>query len=180
METGLCSLGVGVPTECSHCLSSQLALCTSRVTTCAVIGTGAITRVHVGRPSGAGVPELHCAVTHGRFALYMYLQLSAAARQHAYSLSWQSLVGPDAPMCLLDFEFFHTPESEGLRQARHHVFTTPERRMLVHSLEKEANSVGDLLSCLLQARRSHPTDQSNTQIHSLSRLAGGDFRSSGR
>jgi hypothetical protein len=118
-----------------------------------------------GQVGGTGVPELHGAVTHSRCprSLYPYLpQLSAAAGKHAYSLSWQSLVGPDAPMCLLDAELFHTPDlPEDLRQAWHHLFTTPELHMLVHSLE-EANSVGDLLSCCYKQGAAF---QSTNQIH---------------
>jgi hypothetical protein len=138
-----------------------------------------------GRTSGAGAPELmgrsYTVVCCPR-RLYLYLpQLSAAAGQHAYSLSWQSLAGPDAPMCLLDVELLHTPDlPEDLRQPWHHLFTTPGLHVFVGTQPGGSKQCWRPVIIFLQARRSHPTDQPNTQIHSPSRLAGGDFRSLGR
>jgi hypothetical protein len=84
---------------------------------------------------------------------------------HAYTLSWQSLLGPDTAVCFLDVKLFQPLTCLRLFGKRGTTCVL-KFTMLVHSLE-EANSVGDLLSCLLQARRSHPTDQSySVALHS--------------
>jgi hypothetical protein len=84
-------------------------------------------------------------------------------------------------MYILDVELFHTPDlPEDLRQPWHHLFTTPGLHVFVGTQPGGSKQCWRPVIIFLQARRSHPTDQPNTQIHSPSRLAGGDFRSLGR
>jgi hypothetical protein len=170
---------------CFRDVSSQLPLCTSRMMICAVgryIGYYRL-RNQSASSRNAGHLVLACrscmkwsALVEGRLCAVPSTAFSCQI--HAYTLSWQSLLGPDTAMGFLDVELFHTPDqAENLRQAWHN---------MCPGLHHVGTQPGGSKQCwrpvimLLQARRSHPTDQSNTQIHSLSRLAGGDFRSSGR